>query len=127
MSIYEANITSTKKQLEFYEDLLERLGNENQQFKNKNIYFKYHIKDLEQQVLFLKQQLEQNNKVLNTSIILKNKYKESIDEIIKNIQMLIDDVNNKTIISLGEFTFKLEDIQNALNNSKDIIVKGRVK
>lgn len=127
MSIYEANITSTKKQLEFYEDLLERLGNENQQFKNKNIYLKYHIKDLEQQVLFLKQQLEQNNKVLNTSIILKNKYKEAIDEIIKNIQMLIDDVNNKTIISLGEFTFKLEDIQNALNNSKDIIVKGRVK
>lgn len=41
------------------------------------------IYDLEQQVSFLKSQLEQNDKVLNNSIISKNEYKEALNKIKK--------------------------------------------
>ena len=43
------------------------------------------------------------------------RYKEVIDKVSNDIQILIEDVNNKTIISIGEFIIKLETIQDELN------------
>lgn len=62
------------------------LFEENQGLKNENTYYKYHIKLLDQQISFLKSQLEQTNKVLDTAITLKNKYISIIDKAIDYIQ-----------------------------------------
>ena len=49
------------------------------------------------------------------------KYKEVIEKAINDIQQLIDDTKNKTVISLGQFIPKLEVIQDELNGSNDIL------
>ena len=49
------------------------------------------------------------------------KQKEVIDKATNDIQEIIDNINDKTIISLGQFIPKLEIIQDELNGSNDIL------
>lgn len=57
------------------------------------------------------EELQQENK----------KCEEVIDKATNDIQQLIDDTKNKTVISLGQFIPKLEVIQDELNGSNDIL------
>lgn len=49
------------------------------------------------------------------------KQKEVIDKATNNLQQIIDNVEDRTIISLGQFIPKLEIIQDELNGSNDIL------
>lgn len=49
------------------------------------------------------------------------KQKEVIDKATNDLQQLIDDTKNKTVLSLGQFIPKLEIIQDELNGSNDIL------
>lgn len=49
------------------------------------------------------------------------KQKEVIDKITNDLQQIIDNVKDRTIISLGQFIPKLEIIQDELNGSNDIL------
>lgn len=55
--------------------------------------------------------LQQENKQL----------KEVIDKVTNDLQQIIDNVKDRTIISLGQFIPKLEIIQDELNGSNDIL------
>lgn len=46
-------------------------------------------------------------------------YKSRCEKAVDEIQQLIDDVNNKTIIGLNNFLPKLEEIQDKLANGGD--------
>lgn len=52
------------------------------------------------------------------------KQKEVIDKATNNLQQIIDNVEDRTIISLGQFIPKLETIQDELNGSNDILKGG---
>ena len=82
------------------------LFEENQGLKNENTYYKYHIKLLDQQVSFLKSQLEQTNKVLDTFITLKNKYINIIDKARNKLTTMFDNGDDNKILDdlleLGE-------------------------
>lgn len=49
------------------------------------------------------------------------KQKEVIDKVTNDLQQIIDNVEDRTIISLGQFIPKLEIIQDELNGSNDIL------
>ena len=49
------------------------------------------------------------------------KQKEVIDKATNDIQEIIDNINDKTIISLGQFVPELEIIQDELGGSNDIL------
>ncbi len=49
------------------------------------------------------------------------KQKEVIDKVTNDLQQIIDNVKDRTIISLGQFIPKLEIIQDELNGSNDIL------
>ena len=51
---------------------------------------------------------------------IKNQ-KEVIDKVTNDLQQIIDNVKDRTIISLGQFIPKLEIIQDELNGSNDIL------
>ena len=59
-----------------------------------------------------------NNKDLEQKV---KKQKEVIDKATNDLQQLIDDTKNKTVLSLGQFIPKLEIIQDELNGSNDIL------
>lgn len=59
----------------------------------------------------LSEQLQQENK----------KQKEIINKVTNDLQQIIDNVKDRTIISLGQFIPKLEIIQDELNGSNDIL------
>lgn len=54
-------------------------------------------------------------------LVKLKKQKEVIDKATKDIQKIIDSVNNNIIIGLKQFNFKLEVIQDELNGSNDIL------
>jgi hypothetical protein len=62
--------------------------------------------------------LEQKNKELIQQIKTQ---KEVIDKVTNDLQQIIDNVKDRTIISLGQFIPKLEIIQDELNGSNDIL------
>ena len=82
------------------------LAKENKDLKNENTYYKYHIKLLDQQISFLKSQLEQTNKVLDTAITLKNKYINIIDKARNKLTTMFDNGDDNKILDdlleLGE-------------------------
>lgn len=49
------------------------------------------------------------------------KQQEVIDKVTNDLQQIIDNVKDRTIISLGQFIPKLEVIQDELNGSNDIL------
>ncbi len=49
------------------------------------------------------------------------KQQEVIDKVTNDLQQIIDNVKDRTIISLGQFIPKLEIIQDELNGSNDIL------
>lgn len=49
------------------------------------------------------------------------KQKEVIEKATNDLQQIIDNVKDRTIISLGQFIPKLEIIQDELNGSNDIL------
>lgn len=49
------------------------------------------------------------------------KQKEVINKVTNDLQQIIDNVKDRTIISLGQFISKLEIIQDELNGSNDIL------
>lgn len=58
----------------------------------------------------------------NTRLIEQvKKQKEVIDKVTNDLQQIIDNVKDRTIISLGQFIPKLEIIQDELNGSNDIL------
>lgn len=76
---------------------IKHLQEENKELRDNNLYFKCHIKNVEQRVSFLKAQLEQTNKVLNTSIIQKDRYKKTIDKAIEYIEQHAITVTDGTV------------------------------
>lgn len=62
-----------------------------------------------------------NDEYKNTEYQCKQKedYKSRCEKAVDEIQQLIDDVNNKTIIGLNNFLPKLEEIQDKLANGGD--------
>lgn len=78
MSVYETNITTPKKQLEFYKDLSEQLQQENQNLKER--------------VAYLRIQVSAREKVAN-------EYKETLDKAIKHVETLL---NHNTGMNCGD-------------------------
>lgn len=78
MSEYETNITTPKKQLEFYKDLSEQLQQENQNLKER--------------VAYLRIQVSAREKVAN-------EYKETLDKAIKHVETLL---NHNTGMNCGD-------------------------
>ena len=72
-----------------------------------------------------KELLNENQEVLITKYIFLEqqvkKQKEVIDKVTNDLQQIIDNVKDRTIISLGQFIPKLEIIQDELNGSNDIL------
>ena len=64
------------------------------------------------------QKLEDKIKTIGN---LCKKQKEVIDKVTNDLQQIIDNVKDRTIISLGQFIPKLEIIQDELNGSNDIL------
>ena len=76
--MYETNITTPKKQLEFYKDLSEQLQQENQNLKER--------------VAYLRIQVSAREKVAN-------EYKETLDKAIKHVETLL---NHNTGMNCGD-------------------------
>ena len=74
----ETNITTPKKQLEFYKDLSEQLQQENQNLKER--------------VAYLRIQVSAREKVAN-------EYKETLDKAIKHVETLL---NHNTGMNCGD-------------------------
>ena len=61
-----------------------------------------------------------HNKVVNLEQQCK-KQKEVIDKASNDLQQIMNNINDKTIISFGQFVSKLEVIQDELGGSNDIL------
>lgn len=77
-------------------------------------YFKYYIQGSDHYLIPKDNFKELFNEMTSWKEEVQ-KYKEVICKVTNDMKMLIDGVNNKTIISLGEFIFKLEVIQDELS------------
>ena len=65
--------------------------------------------------------VEPNDNILGALEQQVKKQKEVIDKATNDLQQIIDNVKDRTIISLGQFIPKLEIIQDELNGSNDIL------
>lgn len=85
----------------------------------------YYVEKLEQEIERLKEENKRIfSKVNDDELLISNAmnyaeaqdYKSRCEKAVDEIQQLIDDVNNKTIIGLNTFIPKLEEIQDKLAN-----------
>lgn len=83
-------------------------------------YGKYYIQGSDHYLMPKDEFKELFNEMVNWKEESK-KQKEVIDKATNDLQQLIDDTKNKTVLSLGQFIPKLEIIQDELNGSNDIL------
>lgn len=70
-------------------------------------------------VFELEERLKREHQINLNEIKLIRIYEDRIDKATKDLQELIDKVNNKTIIGLNEFISRLENIQDELAGDKE--------
>ena len=100
-------------------DLIQKndeLKKENAKLKKKNKDLKEYNWKLKNQYQLLEIQkncADQKNERLETQL---NAYKSKCEKAVDEMQQLIDNITNKTIIGLNTFLPKLEEIQDKLSN-----------
>ena len=78
-----------------------------------------YITNLQKENEDLKDRLKVMEHFKNSLLEENEEYKSRCEKTVDEIQQLIDDVNNKTIIGLNNFLPKLEEIQDKLANGGD--------